>query len=467
MRPKGSKYFPTRVIDVQTDGVSGWRLQVSASDFNRDTRYMTLSHRWGEIPFLTLTRKNLHDLYTGLPLSNLPRTFQDAIAVVRRFGIRYLWIDSLCIIQDSMEDWLAESEKMKDVYINSVCNLAADWSGTKDGGCFYDRDPRSVDVTKIKIGWEDEAEYMIIDSHLWEDCIARAPLNTRAWALQEKLLSPRVLHFGQEQMFWECAEQLACETFPSGMPMGMKYEHLKVAYAMLKIKGSIMEDIADTQAFWYEIVEMYSRCFLTKSHDKLIALSGVVRRFQQMSDDRYFAGLWEQNLACQLLWIVPDFENASRCPSYRAPSWSWACLDGLVDAHQMRERTAHAELLVKILEVECKPARGLLESAVIRFEGTLLSVENLVQQHFFRGNVTIGRDTQRIHIYPDVMPTNSPDKMYYLPITVHQSGGFLGLALARTNYQQNKYERFGYTTMASSRSLEDFKLMQRETIMLI
>jgi Heterokaryon incompatibility protein (HET) len=96
--------------------------------------YMTLSYCWGGVPSLMLLRSNIHQLRKGNLLDELPPTFRDAMTVVRRFSIRYLWIDRLCIFQDSEEDWEREASAMRNVYTNSCCNIStAASSGPFDG----------------------------------------------------------------------------------------------------------------------------------------------------------------------------------------------------------------------------------------------------------------------------------------------------------------------------------------------
>lgn len=458
MQSKGYRFLPTRVIDVEPRDSSDWRLHVAAQDSHSNANYMTLSHRWEKDPFLTLTNASYSSLCAGLQLSSLPRTFQEAILVTRKFGVRFLWIDSLCIFQDSLEDWVAESAKMKDVYSNSYCALAANWSGPSCGGCFYDRNPRSIAPTRVKVEWKGEKEYMLIDSHLWSDCIALAPLNSRAWALQEKLLAPRVLHFGKEQIFWECTEKLACETYPTGMPMGMKYEDLKTGYAMLKIKGTATKDASDTQAFWYEIVEVYSRCSLTKPMDKLMALSGIVQRFEQITQDTYLAGLWERNLAPQLLWYVDDYRKMTRSPQYRAPSWSWACLDGNVNCRFMRNRTVFESILIGVHESRTTYILGLLQNALIRLEGRLIPVEKFYSKEgVYQLTMRLGTRLQDARLLPDISPSDLEIHLHCLPIALHKTEHLrllVGLVLRRmgTDSNPDRYGRHGLFMLDYSKS---------------
>jgi hypothetical protein len=190
------------------------------------TQYVALSHCWGTETFFCLTQANLDQLKQHIPFRRLSKVFQDAIVVLRRFGMRHVWIDSLCIIQDQLEDWQIESSKMGDVYRNSLLNIAAAGFGDGGSGLFVDRD-RSVLAERILINADlicdgkpfmRKGSYISVDFHFWMDEVGEAPLNRRAWVVQERLLSPRTLHFGSNQLLWECYEFEACESFPEGFP---------------------------------------------------------------------------------------------------------------------------------------------------------------------------------------------------------------------------------------------------------
>lgn len=156
----------------------------------------------------------------GFPSSELPKTFQDAIVVVRRLQIKYLWIDSLCILQDSPEDWKHESAQMHHVYGNAYVTLAADDSRDSSEGLFRVRPPFFVTPTIVTASWKEalSKEFVVIPRRFWSESVAESPLNQRAWVLQERYLSPRIIHFGESQILWECRSLDCCETFPHGIP---------------------------------------------------------------------------------------------------------------------------------------------------------------------------------------------------------------------------------------------------------
>ena len=165
-------------------------------------------------------RISREEFMAGIPSSELPQTFQDAISVTRRLQIRYLWIDSLCILQDSPEDWDHESAQMHLVYGNAYVTLAADDSRNSSEGLFRDRFPSLVTPIIVATAWKEALakKFVVIPRRFWSESVAESPLNRRAWVLQERYLSPRIIHFGETQILWECKSRDCCETFPDGIP---------------------------------------------------------------------------------------------------------------------------------------------------------------------------------------------------------------------------------------------------------
>jgi hypothetical protein len=135
--------------------------------------------------------------------------------------MRYLWIDSVCILQSgpgAREDWQTESVQMRRVYMGEYCNIAATGSADGNGGLFFDRNPLDIESTNVEIGWFPlEGNHMIVDDEFWLQHSNHSPLSRRPWVVQEYLFSPRVIHFGSQQIFWECNDLHAGETHPSGL----------------------------------------------------------------------------------------------------------------------------------------------------------------------------------------------------------------------------------------------------------
>ena len=152
---KRPKWHPTRLLDIGVQGESTWKLQICSEDQLLSPNYLTLSYRWGSLPCLMLTSSNLDELRRGRLIKDLPRTFRDVIIVARWFSIRYLWIDSLCILQDSQEDWQEESSAMGNVYANSSCNVAAAASADPHGGLFRSQECGDIQPGLLELGCSD------------------------------------------------------------------------------------------------------------------------------------------------------------------------------------------------------------------------------------------------------------------------------------------------------------------------
>lgn len=356
--------------------------------------YVALSHCWGREPTFVTTLSNVADLKLGLADSDLPKTFRDAIMVTRRLGQRFLWIDSLCIIQDSQEDWEIESGRMGSIYEQAYLTIAATHSPDGNGGCFNA-------VHKAPYVWpqqhvNDESRpserrgvVLVMHEHLWksarftsrrlnrwmnlrpsynvrqlssnaaltETIEGAFPLLKRAWFLQERLLSSRVLHFGPVELFWECRCAFWDECFGSEPQppikrqpfvdiFGRRIEGVSIQKEEIELltpkprelfnalmnssKAQRSPDAGSVAVNpWYELIEEYSKMDLTKEMDRLPALSGIA---SFCGGEGYLAGIWANQLPESLLWatIPSDISIVRRPHDYRAPSFSWVSVEGPV-----------------------------------------------------------------------------------------------------------------------------------------
>jgi hypothetical protein len=319
-----SSWKPTRLIFVGNPDENIQSHLCLSATIPEQKPYMTLSHSWGSANIFRLLSTNVEDVMKELPVSQLSRVFQDAINLTRQLGIEYIWIDSLCIIQDSSEDWATESQLMDRVYQHSWCSIAA--TGFRDGlkSFYVERDPKIIQPRKLRVKLKSDKPTKTGSKHvrgvyyfvenIWEAYITNAPLNQRAWVLQERLLSPRILHMGCNQVYWECAQLEACETFPNGLPKSLECGYKSGAWA-LNSEGQFPRDDLDEVCprdlekelydLWYKtVVPFYNVANLTRYEDKLVAISGVAKKMQGLIEDKYVAGLWEKDLLHQLLWIM-------------------------------------------------------------------------------------------------------------------------------------------------------------------
>lgn len=190
-------WHPTRLLDVS----DRYRIVlVESKPHNIVSPYMILSHCWGTAEILKLTRDTYNIFRKGFSVADLPRTFANAVTVAQTFNVQYIWIDSLCIIQDSASDWAREAISMFDVYQNSMCNIGASAASSSDGGLFRARDVELIRFPRII---NDKGAHMVTWTRFWGESVNSAPLYKRRWVVQERWLCPRMLHFDAEQIFWE------------------------------------------------------------------------------------------------------------------------------------------------------------------------------------------------------------------------------------------------------------------------
>ena len=292
-----TKWAPTRLIDVGHEGSEvPARLVVTAETISDGPkiRYSSLSHKWGTTSVVTLTRRNLEKFKHALPLNALSQTFRDSILLTRALGLQYIWIDSLCIVQDDDDDWVKESAVMGDVYKQSHFNIAAMAAAEGNNGLFIQSRDRTLALpVTVHVKWKNHSKlYYCGKLDFWSE-IENAELNRRAWVLQERYLSPRTVYFGSEQLFWECRQHQACESLPKGLQEGTitckawfdKSEKQQVPYT-----------------WWWKMVRTYTKCALTQENDKLVALSGMAKEMRQCCGDKYLAGHWRNDLVHSLLW---------------------------------------------------------------------------------------------------------------------------------------------------------------------
>lgn len=287
----------------------------------RPTKYATLSYCWGPdlrtIP--RLLHENLSDRLQEIMLDTLPRTFRDAVVCAYRLGIRYLWIDCLCIIQDSKQDWLRQSAFMAEIYSNAFVNFAATASSSCDGGLFRSRSYSDVNPCIVDPHFEGNPGFLYhcVDPDIWRD-VKDGVLNTRGWTFQETLLAPRTLHFAETQIYWQCESLCASEIYVDGLPY------------TTPLNGK--SQLASTREKWWTIVgEFTSRSLTHETEDKLVALSGIARRVamnDHLKDNEYLAGIWRHDLPFGLFWR----STSGGFPLHNGvPSWSWASISGNVE----------------------------------------------------------------------------------------------------------------------------------------
>lgn len=416
-----SPSVPTRLLEVSGRGETVRVVELG----ERREDYVALSHCWGLSHRLTTTKENYHSHRDGIPLSQLPTTFRQAVLVTRRLDVQYLWIDSLCIIQDDFLDWEHEASKMGNVYAHAFLTISALSSTDDSSGCFtggnadgknpkavsletpfiscdsWSTGRRAIPLAAPLIGgfngeavqcrvynplfgirgdrksrvymtpeWmppslrDDPSLYLVGQFGRKVDPFEHEPLNKRCWALQERLLSPRTLHYGTAEMYWECQY---CVLAEDGAMLERTFLTIPKVLESVSAKG----DDKPHRDAWHMLIEEFSARNLTRDQDKLPALSGLANLIAAKTGDNYVAGLWRSKIVEDLFWTIETIEPSHHCDDpghdasfratkssvrrptqYRAPSWSWAALDGKIEYWPLN----FAGIQARCVEVQISPA---------------------------------------------------------------------------------------------------------------
>jgi hypothetical protein len=370
-------FRPTRIIQINPVGnkITSCRLILGGELLNLGAGYVTLSHCWGDARILRLTGENISELHHDIPLSSLPKTFLEAIQITMELGFNYLWIDSLCIVQDSRDDWRNEAASMGSVYRYSVLTIAATGARNSHQGLFLERSDETQ-VLHERPSHDDTVEKIRAQ---------RPPLNTRAWAVQEHCLSTRTLNFDVNEISWDCitgkateintrmfsanvkrsckavcarkakprATQAACTIYTvlhtlidvhrSYVPFWL----LGVVGADLRPDSSLKRRFIETMGYltvissrkywdieWWNLLETYTACDLTVSTDRWPAIEGLATEVERKRNKALYHGLWIYCLVDELLWYTEEPQQARL--AHEEPSWSWLSLGAPIKKRHSR-----------------------------------------------------------------------------------------------------------------------------------
>ncbi|CAI6340725.1 unnamed protein product [Periconia digitata] len=362
-------YVPRRLLQVGNE-LSGPRLVLREAVGEEDRRYCALSYCWGpQNRSLTTTRENLSQHLKGMAFDSIPQTMQDAMIICRFLSVPYLWVDALCIVQNDIgeKDWIENSNEMYRIYSNAHLVISADASPRNTFGFLPGRDHIEKQWRHISVRDETQNRYIDAsvrsydnyaninyDGRAWGGTSVH-PLRQRGWALQESMLANRRLRFTTTGIQWDCNHYYQDE-------MGLMSRTIRLAKLMV-MYPNLMSKLRDERSWhydddeeassrhryitsfmdqetsapiylaWQGIVSYYSSRDLTQISDKLSALSGLARLISEalsVKPGSYLAGHWRDDLASSLLWYVSQPERPNRSSPYRAPSWSWASVNGQI-----------------------------------------------------------------------------------------------------------------------------------------
>ncbi|KAI0434409.1 heterokaryon incompatibility protein-domain-containing protein [Xylaria sp. FL1042] len=325
---RGPTPMPHRILEIQDSQEPRVRL-VDRRDMVGE--YACLSHRWCEATTeASLVKKNLEMYKSMVPDHALYPLLKDAILVAGLAGLRFLWIDCLCIIQDDEEDWNIEAATMASVYENASLTIAS--SGCEGGhGLFYKSSQDNV-TTVTMTGKEPVYIRPLMKHPVWKQGTTESiefssdpdyPLMSRGWVYQERALSKRIIHFTRQEILWECVEDVWCEC-KSSYPFVPSVLWIKSGSLDLHRRRSILN------SEWDSIVPTFALMSLTFPSDRLPALSGIARRYGEHHGYKYLAGLWEQTIHRDFFWGRGNSDVGPRPRPNSSPTWSWASIMGHV-----------------------------------------------------------------------------------------------------------------------------------------
>ena len=339
--------MPTRVIEIvrQSNGCLHrlWETQPGQVE-----PYAALSYCWGGDQTFKTTRQTLSQYRYGIPSSNLPQTLQDALAATAQLGLRFIWIDALCIIQDDSRDKGREIAQMARVYGNATVTIAASRASTAWEGFFGLRPPLGVARPDLVFQLPSQSAgktrgSVVLAPLTWE---RTEPIDLRGWTYQERVLSPRVLDFGTLRTHWSCRTQVdgtASSASSAALADGWSHQTAATPYGAPGLDKNVLADLmrgrfsqAEMRVLWMQIAQGFTHRTLGFQADKLPAIAGMAEIVGRHLHDGYVAGLWRAAFPAALLW-----ENGTRAFSLleprpppdqtAAPSWSWAALAGPVE----------------------------------------------------------------------------------------------------------------------------------------
>ncbi|KAK0642882.1 heterokaryon incompatibility protein-domain-containing protein [Cercophora newfieldiana] len=338
--------------------------------------YAALSYCWGAgAQQVTTTSSNITDHVTALP-NGLGRTILDAIHVCRKIGIRFLWVDALCIIQDDDDDKLDQIARMGSLYKCSTLTIVAACAEKVTDGFlrtdFLEREasqsmPRPESLPRLKLPvFINESTfgttYLRLEN-LDTTYAPEEPVFKRGWTFQELMLSPRALIFDSRHITLKSPGSAFKPLVETHVPFQTECPELPAAvfdkmdeksdFHTSKKKSNIRRLAYEQYRIWSQVIEEYSGRNFTFFTDRLPALAGLASELARVWDDIYLAGLWRRTLIQHLAWHMSSHgsqrwnglsKDANRTKRSGCPSWSWVAVPYPITFSSMMSRSVDAKL---------------------------------------------------------------------------------------------------------------------------
>ncbi|KAK6379921.1 hypothetical protein LTS17_005995 [Exophiala oligosperma] len=382
-------FLPTQLVDVTPDGCDEEIRLVSTKTISKSTKYAALSHSWGLKqqrikPIPKTTTKTQKTRLRGIPFGELTKTFQDAVTAARHLGLRYIWIDALCILQDDDDDFAEQASQMAKIYGQAHLVISALRAATGDVGIFHRRHKPKKITHSSRRGPSLTAYVRPVLTH--DDFITGEPRNfkssplfARAWCFQERLLARRVVHFSEHEIVWECNEALDCEC------RAIRPDALAETNGNFKRRQAVTlrnKKQEPRLKAWYDVIRAYSARTLTVESDRLPALSGFAQLVNSPELGKYHAGLWEGQMPAALLWrplrALPEAPDGrvERPADYRAPTWAWPAVVAVIEGYV--RYMPDSDIVARVVKVKCTPSTsdpfGQVKSGYIVLEAPVVDL---------------------------------------------------------------------------------------------
>lgn len=318
--------MPSRVIEISwMNGAQEPSLRILQNPPWEN--YAALSYCWGHDQPIKTTTSTIQQFSTSVSFSELPKSLRDGVLAAWKLSIRLLWVDSLCIIQDDSIGIAKDIASMPQIYQNAHVTISAARSSDSQDGFLHELSVPSAQADAFKLPFRCPEGIRGSVTLFHEPDLVRFwdPIERRAWPLQEFLLSRRVLKYGSHQLSWSCLSAEFHENDGEDWFSGRDKRFSDLRRHFLDSQ----EDERLKRYVWQYMVQEYTSRNLTKSKDRLLAISGIATALGTGQHDVYLGGLWLSDLPLRLLWEVTSALQP-RPQEYRAPSWSWASVDGTI-----------------------------------------------------------------------------------------------------------------------------------------
>lgn len=453
-----SRRNPSNLIHISPDAGELKLVQTSNQDF---IRYAALSYTWGEahatkiekakIKAAGTTEENLQQRKTSFPLPALPDTIQDSIRLTLSLGLRYIWIDQICITPDA--DWNNESSKMHEIYGNAHVTLAICTSIKATERIPYSRE-----------AWRFQTGICRLYSGHWlanvdmplNEIRQRSPLYTRAWTLQEERLSPRVLYVCGQQIYWSCLLSQRNET---GQNIAQNHLEGLDSFTWMRNPQSFLQarrdqDLVSLRVQWLELVTAYVKRDITNPSDRFLAIAGLAvqcigpytNENGDVKGQEYLAGLWRESFPEDLSWSVQAPKAPEKNPEKNlrlvAPTWSWASLPVCSDIATQNSFEPISEF--KLLETPqlgkedqpSKPQEVVMRGGLVRSVKVCGRVRRLFSE--------ISKKKEWTSIVPKQGSTGEFDFSNYISDPIHSRNAKTGQLVAYEPHKQEVVVQLDY-----------------------